>query len=275
MRRILTVLFALVVLVGFANDLLAQSSTRPGFSTSVRNTIQMPNSKTGIVIRILDNYGKPVRGAELVVSPMKRDQTTYEEYEDLGSAKRYGQCTTGTSGCVQVDGVAEIQFSMLPLDNSGQWADIVVRAEAPNGFIHGIWDMRRVQVYANGRPEYMAPIYMYNNGVASYQTRMWWKDDAKDVFVISTLVWSPFSTDVTVGISFKGSSYTKSVVEYGQANLSKRLDQGYTQIEYEFYAPKTDMGPYNGALCGKFQLNTAYNPEWVYESTKEVCIAEK
>lgn len=274
MRRLQLALLAFVVLVGFANTAHAQSSTRPGFSTTVLSSVPTPIGKSGIIVKIVDGYGKPVKGAELVVSPMRRDPLTYEEYEDLGSAKRYGQCTSGTSGCVQMDGVAEISFAMLPLDNSGQWADIVVRAEAPNGFIHGIWDVRRVQVQANGRPEYLAPIYMYDYGFATYQTTMWW--ESKNVIVIGTLVRSPYAMNVSIGFSFEGSSYTKTAVKYGEVNTSEYVDAGWTWVEKRFYAPQTsNMSYYDGAFCGEMQITSQYTQEWVYDKTKKVCVAQR
>ncbi len=274
MRRLLSALFALALFFGFANLALAQSSTRPGFSTSVRNTVPTPIGKTGIIVKIVDGYGQPVRDAKLVVIPVKRDPLTYEKYVDLGSAKNYPPCTGGAViGCVQQEGMVEVPFTMLPLDRSEQWTDIIVRAEAPNGLIQGIWDQRRVQVQANGRPEYLAPIYMYDYGFASYQTRIWWKN--KDVFVISTLVRSPYAMDVSVGISFKASSYTKVAVEYGQINMNDRVDEGWTNIEHEFYAPDTNMDRFGGSLCGKVQFTSPYDPEWVYDNTDEVCVAQR
>lgn len=272
MRKVLTLALALVAFVAVAQESKAQSSRTPGMST-VKSSVATPISKSGIVGSILDGYGNPVRGAELVVS-LERLDADYRQYVDLDSTKRFGQCTSlVTQGCIQPNGNYEIPISMLPNDGN-QWFWINIRAEAPNGFIQGIWDTKRYQINANGRPEYVYPIYMYDYGFATYQTTMWW--ESQDVVVIGTLVRSPYSTDVSIGFIFEGSSLTKTAVKYGQINTGEHIDSGWTWIEKRFYAPQTsNLSYYNGAFCGEMQITSTYSPEWVYDNTKKVCVAAR
>ncbi len=271
---LIALLFVLIALLGFGSEASAQvGSSKPGFSAPVKNSVPTPIGKTGIILKILDGYGQPVREATLTVLPVRVNPLTNEQYVDLGSAKKYSYCDPGsTIGCVTLDGLAEIPFFMLPLDNSGQYADVIVRAEAPNGFVHGVWDMRRVYVQAN-RPEYLGTIYMYDTGFSTPQTIIWW--ESKEIFVIGVLVNSPQVMDVSLGFSFKGTSFTKTSVNYGQLNATEHLDEGWNWIERRFYAPQTNMKYYNGSFCGEMQITSPYIPEWVYGKTKDLCLAER
>ena len=273
MRKVLTLALALVAFVAVAQKSQAQTSHIPGIST-VMNVSPTPIGKNGIIGSVVDGYGKPVKGVELVISVVKYDYSTYKQYVDLGTSKRFGSCNnTGSSDCVQSSGQYQISLSSLPSDGN-QWWLLDIRAEAPNGFVHGIWDARRVQMQVNGRPEYLSPIYMYDNGFKINTPSMQWVD--KDIISIGMWLRSNYSTDVSVGFSFEGAAWTKSSVKYAQVNTSQHVENGWTWSETWFYAPQTNgVSYYNGSLCGEVQITSPYSPEWVYDNTKKVCVAAR
>ncbi len=274
MRKIFWMLmFALVILVGFARETEAQTSHVPGF-TSVHNTVPTPVSRSGISGSIIDGYGNPVKDAELVVSIEKFD-SDYNQYVDLGSSKRYGACASaGATDCVQSNGHYDISLTSLPRDGEDLWWWINVRAIATNGFVQGIWDARRVQIQADGRVENLAPIYMYDYGFKIDTPKMWYVDPG--IIAIGMWVRSNDSMDVSVGFSFEGSSWTKMSTNYARVNTSQHVENGQTYLETWFYAPQnTNMSYYNGAFCGEVQITSTYTPEWVFDNSKKVCVRER
>lgn len=274
MRRLLTALFAFVVLVGFASLALAQSSTRPGFSTSVRNTVPTPFGKSGIIGSISDGYGNPVKGAKLIVSVIGHDNNN-ARYVDLGNTNEYGQCSSvGSTACVSANGHYYIPLPSIPIDsnNPDSWL-ISIRAEAPGGMIQSSWDARTVLVQANGQPEYVAPIFLYNYGFSILKPTMYWVD--QNIISVGMWVRSGYSADVIVGYLFNGTALTKMSVTYGQTETSVHIDAGWTWVETWFVAPETGgYGP-GASFCGEVQITSQYTQEYVYDNTDKVCVAQR
>jgi hypothetical protein len=139
--------------------------------------------------------------------------------------------------------------------------------------IQGSWDARRIQIQANGRPEYIAPIYLYDYGFKIDMPMMYWIN--QDIVAVGMWIRSYGTRDVSVGFAFEGSALTKTSVKYAQVNSSQRIDEGWTYSETWFYAPKAAYYKYGSSFCGEVQITLPDMQEWVLDSTKKVCVAAK